>query len=66
MIELIFSVCLITEPNKCKDIHQQIAESNITPQQCVHHGQIEMSKWTETHPDWKVIKWGCERPSKNI
>ncbi len=61
MIELVLSICLIAEPEKCKDVRLTFAEENVTPYACVMTGQIEIAKWMDSHPDWQVAKWGCAR-----
>jgi hypothetical protein len=61
MIELVMSVCMISEPTRCKDVRLNFAEQSVTPHECMFNGQIEIAKWSETHPDWQVAKWGCAR-----
>lgn len=61
MLEIIASVCLMAEPGKCKDVHLTFAAESeaVTQQQCFMFGQIELAKWTEGHPDWRVARWSC-------
>lgn len=61
MLELIMSVCLISDPSKCKDVHLQFTEESLTPYACVMKGQPEMAKWNEGNPNWRITKWGCGR-----
>lgn len=61
MIELIMTVCFISDISKCKDAHLQFAEENLTPYRCVMDAQIEMAKWIQGHPNWRIAKWGCGR-----
>ena len=62
MLELVLSVCQIADPARCKDVHLNFAEENVTAMQCMMSGQIEIAKWIEFHPDWQVAKWSCARP----
>ena len=61
MIELIASVCMIADPAHCKDVRLNFVEQNVSVHECLFNGQLEIIKWTETHPDWQVAKWSCGR-----
>lgn len=65
MIELIVSVCLIDEPNRCKDVRLNFLAESVTLHQCVMFGQVEIAKWSEGHPKWQVAKWRC-RPAETV
>jgi len=59
MIELVFSVCLADAPDRCKDVRLTFIAESVTPQQCMLHGQAEIAKWAEGHPNWRVRRWKC-------
>jgi hypothetical protein len=61
MIELVVSVCMIADPSRCKDVRLNFVEQSVSPRECLFNGQIEIAKWTETHPDWHVTRWACGR-----
>ena len=61
MIELILSVCMVGDPNVCKDIHLTYSAANLTPYQCLMRGQPEIAKWNEGNPNWQVQKYRCGR-----
>ena len=61
MIELVISVCMLSQPEHCKDVHLTYSDQNLTPYQCVMRGQPEMAKWIESHPKWRIHKWRCGR-----
>ena len=61
MLELVIAVCMIDAPERCKDVHLNFAEENVTAQQCMMFGQIEISKWVEGNPKWAIRKWSCGR-----
>lgn len=57
MIELVLSVCLISEPANCKEVNlSYLAEQ---PSQCLLHGQAEIARWQEGHPEWRIARWKC-------
>ena len=60
MIELLVSVCLIDDPQRCKDVHLTYVAESVTPHQCVMYGQVELAKWSEGHPKWRISKWRCQ------
>lgn len=63
MIEIVLSVCMLADPNRCKDVHlSYMSEGDVTPQQCMLYGQSEISKWAEGNPNWKLHKWPCGKP----
>ena len=61
MVELIVSVCLQTDASHCKDVRLNFTEQNISTQECLFQGQIEIAKWSESHPGWHIEKWQCGR-----
>ncbi len=38
--------------------------TQITPYQCQAQGILEIVKWAEEHPGYKIIKWRCPPPDK--
>jgi len=59
MIELVISVCLISDPANCKDVNFTYMAEAATPNQCMLHGQSEIARWQEGHPDWRISRWKC-------
>ena len=59
MIEVLALICSLSEPEKCKDLRLSFAAENLTPFQCFHYGQMELAKWREGHPNWRVAKFRC-------
>ena len=69
MIELVMVVCLMGDPAKCRDVTLSFenpygTEHGVTPQQCMQTGQIEMSKWIEEHPNYRIMRWRCGKAQK--
>jgi hypothetical protein len=65
MIELLATVCLISSPSQCKDVQLSFAADGITAHQCMMSGQVELAKWVEGHPKWRIDRWTC-RPAGQV
>ncbi len=59
MLELVFAVCLIDQPQHCKDVHHTFEGETVTASQCVMNGQFAMAQWSAEHPNWRIAKWSC-------
>jgi hypothetical protein len=59
MIEIVLSVCLVSNPGTCKDINLNYMGDKVTPQQCMMRGQVAISRWAAGHPKWRIAKWKC-------
>lgn len=64
MLELLVSVCLVTEPQRCRDVTLTYADENLTQMQCVFGAQAEIAKWIEAHPQWALKRWTCQRAGR--
>jgi hypothetical protein len=61
LIEIIVTVCAVSQPSHCEDKHLQFA-AEISPQQCVMTAQPYIAKWIGEHPQWTPVRWRCEYP----
>lgn len=61
MITLVFSACLISNGDICRDHRIPLAMEASTVQ-CMFTAQLQIAKWTEEHPQWRVVRWQC-RPT---
>ena len=61
MIELVFTVCLLTSPEKCEE--RAIQYVDVTPTSCMMNASPYLARWVGQHPGWKVTRWKCESPS---
>lgn len=61
MLELLVSVCLLSDPTRCKDVSLVYSDENLTPMQCLMGAQPEIAKWIEAHPQWALRRWTCQR-----
>lgn len=59
MIEIAAAVCLVADPQKCKDISLTYEPQAISTFGCLMYGQSELAKWTEEHPEWRIARWSC-------
>ena len=64
MLELLVSVCLMDNPERCKDVSLAYVEEQLTPMQCMMGAQSEIAKWIEGHPNWQVKRWTCQRAGR--
>jgi hypothetical protein len=62
LIQIVLTVCAVSQPNQCEDKHLQFA-SEITVQQCVMTAQPYIAKWIGEHPKWTPVRWRCEHPN---
>jgi hypothetical protein len=59
MIEILVSVCLLADADRCRDVRL-----NVAAQQCIKVAQFEIGKWAERNPNWSVKRWSCGRPDR--
>jgi hypothetical protein len=62
-IDLILTVCLLADPQKCRTEHLYF-ESRGSLTQCMFLAPPEIAKWTAEHPAHKVVRWRCAYPDK--
>lgn len=65
MIELIFAVCMVDQPSRCKDVRltfepTAVIKDTVDPGQCFSNGQMAMAQWSGENPNWVIKKWRCE------
>jgi len=57
MIELVFVVCLVTDPAKCEE--KGILLSHDSAYHCLLESSLQLSRWTNKHPGWTISKFSC-------
>ena len=65
LVVLALTACLVSDPLICKDLRLKVEappEASSTPYWCQHIGQMELVKWTEKNPGWRVTRFTCPRP----
>lgn len=60
MIELVVSVCLVSTPDRCKDVNLVFDAESVTPMQCMMGAQPEIARWIDEHPKWQLKGWTCQ------
>lgn len=62
LIELIVTVCALSQPHQCEERHLQFA-STMSPVQCAMTAPPYIAQWIGEHPNWIATRWRCEQPS---
>jgi hypothetical protein len=63
LIELIVTVCAVSQPSQCEDQHLQFA-STVSPTQCVMTAPPYIAQWLSEHPNWVAVRWRCKYPNQ--
>jgi hypothetical protein len=63
MIEIILTVCTITNPANCEEKYLQFAWDG-SLNQCMMAAQPYIAEWIGNHPQWTARKWTCEYPGR--
>ncbi len=59
MIELVFAVCMVDQPSRCRDVTLNFEGETVAAAQGMMNGQIERAEWVGEHPNWVIQKWHC-------
>lgn len=62
MVEIVLSVCSIVSGAHCKDVSLLYSDISLLQCQIGISAQIEIAKWNEGHPNWRVSKHHCQIP----
>jgi hypothetical protein len=58
MVAIIISTCLVSNPSVCRD--QSIPlYAEISTTRCVMTAPPHVARWSEEHPQWRVVRWQC-------
>ncbi len=60
MIELLFIVCLRTEPAACEE-RSLPALQEVGVQSCLAQAPPRIAAWSEAHPKLQVVRWTCRQ-----
>lgn len=60
-MELILSVCLISDPTRCMDQRLPEIYEMENAGRCVAVSMPLAAQWAGEHPGWKIVKWRCDR-----
>jgi hypothetical protein len=58
MIAIVISTCLVSDPGVCRDQSIPLSEE-ISAVRCVMTAPPHVAKWSEEHPEWRIVRWQC-------
>ncbi|MGO4439225.1 hypothetical protein AB4048_15980 [Rhizobium sp. RAF56] len=65
LIELVLTICLANAPSSCREEYLQFEDTgNLIA--CMFQAPPEIAKWSEQHPNLRVVRWRCEYPTKRV
>lgn len=59
MIEIAAAACLISAPERCRDVSLVLEANNAASFSCMFEGQLRLAQWTTTHPNWRITRFTC-------
>ena len=59
MISIFLLTCSIVNGAQCKDVELPFHDEYATMFNCMVYSQVELAKWTERNPNWRVARWRC-------
>jgi hypothetical protein len=57
MVALVLVFCLQAAPASCTE---ERPFSDLSPQDCLRHGEQYAIEWLSQHPKWRLSRWRCE------
>ena len=60
-VELILTVCTLTEPTSCEERHLSFVDEGSLVQ-CMSQAPPVIAEWANSHPGRRVVKWRCSYP----
>lgn len=60
MLELILTVCSITQGAHCRDLKPITFQEQVMATGCIMASQIEGAKWISAHPNFYIQKATCQ------
>jgi hypothetical protein len=63
IVELIVTICAISQPSHCQDKYLPFAW-NGSLRQCVAGAQPYIAQWIGEHPQWIAVRWRCDYAGK--
>lgn len=62
-IDILMTVCLLSNPAACEQKTIPASEEVATLNQCMFWAQAQIAQWSNEHPKYKVVRWKCSYPS---
>lgn len=60
MIELVFLICLASDPENCKPLRPAFAPDYRNVMACLTDGMVRAAQWSENNNEWTIVRWRCE------
>lgn len=60
MIELLLTLCLADNPQKCKDERLNFEGEEVSLFSCMTYGQFAIAEHMQIRPRWRVDRWKCQ------
>lgn len=61
MIEIAAAACMISAPERCRDVRLVFEAENVTAFACMMNGQTQLAQWTVSHPNWRITRFTCRQ-----
>jgi hypothetical protein len=56
---ILLSICLLSEPTRCREDRIDLSFEARSPAVCLRNSQSALAKWQAEHPEWQVNRWRC-------
>ena len=60
MIEIVVTICSILHGASCKEVSLVYSDLSLMQCQIGIAAQMEIAKWNEGHPNWRIEKYHCQ------
>lgn len=64
MIEVLLTLCLAADPQKCHDERLNFEGETISLFSCATYGQFAIAEHMQLRPRWRVDRWKCQYPGQ--
>ena len=64
MIELILTVCALSQPTSCEQATLPFVDEGESLMQCAMSSPLTIAQWASQHPGRFVARWRCGYPDK--
>lgn len=64
-VDLILTVCLVAAPEICREERLHF-EDRGPLLKCMFLAPAEIARWSKTRPKYRVVRWQCAYPGKEI
>ena len=61
MVEIILTVCAISQPGVCEDQFLRFNWGG-SLNQCARGAEPYVAQWIGDHPKWQAVRWRCDYP----